>query len=325
MLHITNGDNANEALKNAGIEGRFLAWSDVLHDGPVPAQLTLDEMSQVRANFIHHCGWASEFEALTHFQARDAMFISGANNGEVVIWNSPELYDQLHLLQLLSWYNSDAAQGLPLPQIVFAPFLLGMGSADEMQEAFNNNRSTVTPEQLQAADEAWFAFTAANPRPLSALLRRDLGCLPYLLPGMQRMLQEYPDAQGVNRTERQILQAVAEGVHKPGELFGNVRNREETPFMGDSSFWLFIKGMLESETALLETADGTAFKLPGMFGPDEAFLSQQLNLTAAGVAVLNGELDWLQGHGIDRWIGGVHLNPENIWRWHADRGEFSRS
>ena len=54
MLDIVNGDCAIEALKDSGIEGDFLSWLDVLHDGPVPEGLSLEELSEVRAGL--HCG-----------------------------------------------------------------------------------------------------------------------------------------------------------------------------------------------------------------------------------------------------------------------------
>ena len=52
MLHITNGESAANGIQHAGIPGAVLAWVDVLHEGPTPASLSLEQMSQVRARFI---------------------------------------------------------------------------------------------------------------------------------------------------------------------------------------------------------------------------------------------------------------------------------
>ncbi len=41
ILNITNGDSAVELMRKAGISGEYLPWRDVLHDGPVPAGLSL--------------------------------------------------------------------------------------------------------------------------------------------------------------------------------------------------------------------------------------------------------------------------------------------
>ncbi len=56
-LHITNGDGALYLLKKAGILGTHLAWRDALNDGPVPAGLSLEETSTVRANYLAQRGY----------------------------------------------------------------------------------------------------------------------------------------------------------------------------------------------------------------------------------------------------------------------------
>ena len=45
-------------------------------------------------------------------------------------------------------------------------------------------------------------------------------------------------------------------------------------------------------------------------------------LTALGRRVLAGDADWLETHPIDRWIGGVHLTPEQVVRWDEDAAAF---
>jgi len=50
MLHITSGDSVAGSLRLAKIGGEAQAWRDVLHEGPVPAGLSLNELSEVRAS-----------------------------------------------------------------------------------------------------------------------------------------------------------------------------------------------------------------------------------------------------------------------------------
>lgn len=54
-LHITNGDVAATVIEKAAIGGEVLPWRDVLHEGPVPAGLSLEQMSEIRAQFIADC------------------------------------------------------------------------------------------------------------------------------------------------------------------------------------------------------------------------------------------------------------------------------
>ena len=79
MLHIVNGDCAIEALKDSGIEGDFLSWLDVLHDGPVPEGLSLEELSEVRADFIADCDWAVLEKAKNAFQKRNIVSTNVTN------------------------------------------------------------------------------------------------------------------------------------------------------------------------------------------------------------------------------------------------------
>ena len=104
MLHIVNGDCTIEALKDSGIEGDFLSWLDVLHDGPVPEGLSLEELSEVRADFIADCDWAVLEKAKNAFQKRDIISQNYHKSDEMKLCNSFELFDQLHLLQLLDCF-----------------------------------------------------------------------------------------------------------------------------------------------------------------------------------------------------------------------------
>src|SRR5689334_9869418 len=98
MLHITNGDATVAVMKRAGIAGEILPWRDVLHEGPVPAELTLTELSEVRARFIADCGWRTFAEAQAEFRTRDAALAQYRAHEEVVLWFEHDLYDQLQLL-----------------------------------------------------------------------------------------------------------------------------------------------------------------------------------------------------------------------------------
>ena len=41
---------------------------------------------------------------------------------------------------------------------------------------------------------------------------------------------------------------------------------------------------------------------------------QNVRRTALGGEVLAGRRDWCTLTQMDRWVGGVHLSPDNLWR-----------
>ena len=104
MLHITNGDATVDRIRAAGLPGVVIAWRDVLHEGPVPAGLTLPELSEVRARFIAAQGWAPDEVVREEFAKRDAALAGFGAHEEVVLWFEHDLYDQLQLIQILDWF-----------------------------------------------------------------------------------------------------------------------------------------------------------------------------------------------------------------------------
>src|SRR6185295_17536077 len=101
MLHITNGHSV--AIPLTGIAGEVSYWVDILHEGPVPAGLTLEPLSAVRAQFLTDAGWDSGY-ARSHFAARDAQLAGWARHEEIVLWFEHDLCDQLQLIQVLDWF-----------------------------------------------------------------------------------------------------------------------------------------------------------------------------------------------------------------------------
>ena len=116
MLHIVSGDCTIEALRDSEIEEDFISWMDVIHYGSVPEGLRLEEFSNIRAKFISECDWDSLENAKDSFRKGDIVFHNCCKSDEVVLWNSFELFDQLHLLQLLDCfaYKQEASPRLSI-------------------------------------------------------------------------------------------------------------------------------------------------------------------------------------------------------------------
>ena len=101
-LHITNGDGALYLLKKAGILGTHVAWRNALNEGPVPAGLSLEETSAVRATYLSQRAYGNPIRLIHDFQRRDAQLRLAGDFQEVVLWFEHDLYDQLQILQALT-------------------------------------------------------------------------------------------------------------------------------------------------------------------------------------------------------------------------------
>lgn len=135
------------------------------------------------------------------------------------------------------------------------------------------------------------------------LLERDTTALPYLAAALRRHLEQFPSLEnGLGRTERQALAAVAAGRLRFAEIFKADQEREERPFMGDTTFRRYLERLASGDRPLLRFAADTA------------------GLTEDGRRVLAGDGDQVRLNGIERWLGGVQLSGRTAWRWDCQAG-----
>ncbi len=303
-LHVTNGDAAAERILEAGVGGSVLPWRDVLHEGPVPPGLSLDDLTVVRAEFIGNAGWDDPETVLSRLRWRDAMLSGFRAYAEVVLWFEHDVYDQLQLLQVLDWFSAVDTGPVRLSLINPGEFL-GMQSPQRLRDLFAARRA-VTPEVLALAAAVWGEFRAPDPTALADRTRTPQAALPHLAGAIRRLLEEYPGTQhGLSQTERQILETLADGPLVFGKLFRAAHlEREEAEFLGDLVF----------KWQLARLADATV--PPIRYRDPER---KDLELTLAGQDALAGRFDHVEVNGVDRWIGGVHLEGRSVpWRWSRD-------
>lgn len=306
ILNITNGDCAVDTMRAARLPGVFLPWRDVLHEGPVPAGLTLEALSCVRSQHLAELNWGEYSRLHKDFAERDHCLQLYTDFDRVVLWFEHDLYDQLQLIQILDWFYLNGGDVDKLSLICTENYL-GQLNAEQMVSLIRYENK-VTPAQLRLANKAWSAFQSDSPTDWCALLGEDTSALPFLRGAILRQLQEYPDIHsGLSRTAFNALNVLRQKQMSAAKLFVACQAKEMRVFMGDSSFWMVLQSML----ALLQISDSQALKFP---------LSEQqtIRLTKDGRAVLAGSISFLDIYSLDRWVGGVHLNEKNIWCWNQD-------
>jgi DNA-binding transcriptional MerR regulator len=315
LLHVTNGESAGNTLRHTALGGAVLPWQDVLHEGPVPA-VSRRELLRLRAAFLSACGWGSRREIASSLDRRDRQFIEALNGGaDVVLWFEHDLYDQLQLLDALALAHEI---GVP-PELIVVdsfpdkPAFRGLGelTADELETLWPARRAA-SPEALDEAAAAWDAFRAPEPSVLAQWAVSGSDALPFLADALRRLLEELPaPGSGLSGTERRALEAIAAGAQTSLAAFVAEQALEPASFLGDA--W-FYRALAELD-GLVETADGSPLPAPPPLSDANVFARLPIRLTKEGERVLRGEADRVELLGIDRWIGGVHITPQNVWRW----------
>lgn len=322
MLHVTNGDSAAETIRLAEVSGEVAVTADVLHEGPVPGGLPPERWRKVRARYLAESGYADYDSALADLTRRDRVLEDYRSYDEVVLWFEHDLYDQLLLIRALDGFAGRNLGGTELSLICIGehpgivPFHgLGQLSPSQMA-ALLPRRQRVNEGQKLLARDAWRAFCAPDPRGLETLLRRDTSPLPFLAGALRRHLEELPwTTDGLSRSERQILRGLAEGAATFEDLFRATQRMEERVYMGDLSFARILRDLAAPPRPLLRLEAA----------PSGTVRAQRVSLTATGREVLDGRDDWVRIRGIDRWLGGVHLQgPEAAWRWDGETGRLAQ-
>jgi hypothetical protein len=312
-LIITNGDGAAELLQAAGRDDVILPWRDVLHEGPIVAG-PLEKSSTLRASFLAGRFGLDADEVSAAFAERDATLRRHTDFETIELWFEHDLYDQLQLVQLLSFFADEGRhQGIRLVQ---ADDFLGRQRPETILR-FGERARAADEEDLDLADRVWADLAMPTPENVARRLNQQTDRLPFLEPALHRFLEELPARNGLSRTEATALAAIAAGATAPGRLFGLVLSKEEAAFMGDLSFSALLTDLAKAETPLIEdsvAASQTDDRI-------EWWKSARLALTEIGRAVLAGDADHVALNAVDRWWGGTRLNGRDVWRY--DRAKMS--
>jgi hypothetical protein len=322
LLHVTNGDSAAETLREADVGGEVAITADVLHEGPAPGGLPPERWRKVRARYLAESGYADYDSCLAALTARDRLLEDYRSYDEVVLWFEHDLFDQLLLIRILDGFAGRNLGGTELSLICIGEFpgvvpFHGLGQLEPQQMAsLLPRRQRVNEGQKLLARDAWRAFCAPDPAGLERLVRTDTSALPFLAGALRRHLEEFPSlANGLSRSENQALRGVADGAASFEELFRACQRMEERIYMGDSSFFRLLHELAAPPRPLLRIEPAASGTLR----------SQRVSLTATGREVLEGHDNWVRIRGIDRWLGGVHLQgTEAVWRWDARAGRLVR-
>lgn len=173
--------------------------------------------------------------------------------------------------------------------------------ADRLAKLFAKRRQ-VTRELLEEARDAWKRFTAPDPMQLQRLTGS-------FAPVLHRMFADYPSVRnGLSQTENWALRRISHG-KSLGKIESELVFRPDS--MGDGTLRERVAEFLSDREPLIEYADGTS--------PEGGFdRHRPITLTRFGKQVLRGARDYIAANGIDRWIGGVHLQGHSVpWRYNA--------
>jgi len=322
--HVANGTCTTRIIEAAGIPGTVSIWADPLYDGPVPGGLTDAEMLDVRARHLGPPTEPADVDGVNDLRQWRATIERHDAYDELILWFEHDLFDQLNLIQLLTWIRERLTGETVVSLVCIGSFpghpgFQGLGelSADELASLLET-RQRVSDSQYLLAKLAWQAFREPTPEALDTLRRTDTAALPYLAAALARFLQEYPwTGDGLSRSERRFLELAEAGNVDLAAAFPRMHDGEDAYYITDCSIADLAQALSHASPPLLTFAPGRS--------ADREMLQGSVSLTDMGRDVLAGRRDRIATCGIDRWLGGVHLVGDvDMWRWDDRRQSMTR-
>lgn len=316
FLHVANGSSVTHTLAEAGVPGLLSIWADPLHDGPVPAGLTDEALLDVRRRFLSGAPGGPSDDPGNDLGLWRRVIEEHDGYDELVLWFEHDLFDQLNLIQVLSWIHHKVPSSKVVSMVCIGsypgrPDFKGLGELTAAELApLLDSRQPVTEAQYALAERAWDAYREATPQALDEFTRTDTAALPYLAPALVRFLQEYPwTTDGLSRTERRLLRLAEAGSVTLSSAFPRMH-------AGESAYYVTDTALVE----LVETLSRTSPPLLTQSLPAEStreWFRTVVAITPAGRAVLRGDQDRVALCGTaHRWLGGVELKDDaTLWRW----------
>ena len=318
FLHVANGHSATGLIERSGVPGRTQIWADPLNEGPVPGNVPDDELLRIRARFLASQDEAADVAA--DLRRWRAAVDEEVDYDELVLWFEHDLFDQLNLIQLLT-HIAGRQRSKPVTLVCIDrypghPHFKGIGELEprDIENLFKARRP-VTASQMSLAARAWTAYRSPDPRAIETLLKDDTSALPFLARALARHLEEFPSEEnGLSRSERRLMEQASDGPVAISEAFPRMHHGESAYYIADTWFADRARELSSASPPLVDlsiTSDGA-----------RALPEGTIALTAFGRQVLGGA-DRVQLCGIDRWLGGVHLQGHGrAWRWSGRAGHL---
>ncbi|MEO9460439.1 MAG: hypothetical protein ABJE63_10875 [Lentilitoribacter sp.] len=323
-LIYTNGDSASSKIEALKLADKAVPWRDILHEGPVEGHMPLAKRSETRAKFIHEFDGGDHSEILQSFKERDKTLFYLNEYSKVELWFEHDLYDQLQLLQILDFAHHNLEQQ-DFYLVQTNDYLGEMN--DEAFQSLPTLAKPVTQEMKTYASKAWHALTQKTPDNLIRVL--DNKDMPFTAPAIRRLVMEYPDSRtGLPTSIFNAFTLLLNGPASIGKLFEHMQNCELAKFMGDLSFAKYIdefgtclQPLIAGENIIYSTS-----KASGRQNLEQIqnYFKQKIHLTEFGKKVMERDANHVSKNGIDRWICGVHLTPENLYFYDMKRAKIVR-
>ncbi|MGV8812498.1 MAG: DUF1835 domain-containing protein [Gelidibacter sp.] len=236
-LHITNGSNLTDYLKELEYTGRFLTWQEMLCEGPTTEEVDSEEFFILRKTFL------SDFYEIEMNEAEFKKELDILNHTDqfqqIVLWFEYDLFCHINLMAIISMLNHKKIQ-LPFYLVCSGRVkgendLKGLAElkSDQLHQHYEN-KITLSGEDRNLMSALWRIYCGKDHNLFKPYIVQK-SSFPYLASCLKAHLQRFPDSiTGLSTLEMHALHMISDQrIKSRRHLLGYILNFQGYYGFGD--------------------------------------------------------------------------------------------
>lgn len=250
QLHITNGDNFTQRLRDLNFKGKIITWREMLCEGKTETNVGSEAFWKTRFDFLHKNYNVSKSWFVEKTLKEYRSLCNHKQEDEIVLWFEYDLFCQINMLAVISWLKTHRRH-VKISMVCSGnedetDHLYGLNELNEEQvQNLYENRVVLTQDDIEYADYVWQLYCSDNPIRLENLADFDQYQYEYLEGAIKTHLKRFPTIRnGLNEIENKVLQFASQ--KKPAsqkELMGALLADQGWYGFGDSQYQRILKNL----------------------------------------------------------------------------------
>jgi hypothetical protein len=245
ILHITNGDQLTDYLRDLGFEDTMVTWQEMLCEGPTIAAINSPEFLSIRKRFLKEFYdiEVNEEELLEELRKLN----SGNDYDEIVLWFEYDLFCHINLIAVINLlHQKEISTKLSLVcsgRIKGEKNLKGLSelSQDQLMSHYRD-RVELKKSDIDLAIALWRTYNGKDHNVFKPYITRQ-SSFKYMGNCLKAHLERFPDQRsGLSSIEANILKLIRDAdVKSTHHLLGYILNYQGYYGFGDIQFERIIK------------------------------------------------------------------------------------
>ena len=291
QLHIINGDDLADSIKNLDLPGEKIVWREMLCEGPTTFLLDSEKFLTLRTGYLNKTYQISieDYNKLFIEELNKLTVINGYD--EVVLWFEFDLFSHINMLAAVSHLVENKKQE-PV-HLVCSKKLEGEKEFSPLSQLpakylmnHYEQRIPLNKDDLQTASLIWQLYNGNKPDKLKMQITRRSN-FEYLSSCIRAHIERFPNSKtGLNSIERNVLRLIKKyNITSKNQLLGYILEYQGYFGFGEPQ----VKRLMEKLKMFYKEEDG------------------RIILTQEGEEALNGSRNFYQELKNDECLGGVKM------------------